>query len=116
MLSQHNQTHNPIGERSLSFSLGTALAWLGHDCPGACPQEITRHQAAVWFAHLPAALGQHGVLTLVEVDFGAAPWSGLHRQALLRRINACVRPDRISVRERVGLPLTGLLETGLQPS
>jgi hypothetical protein len=116
MLSQDNQSPSPIGERSLSFSLGTALAWLGHDCPGACPREATGRLAAVWFSHLPETLGKHAVLTLVEVDFGAAPWSALHGRALLRRINACVRPDRISVRERAGLSLTGLLETGLQTS
>jgi hypothetical protein len=108
MLSLDNQSPNSPGERSLSFTLGTALAWLGHECPGTCPREAIGHRAAVWFTHLPETLDPHSRLTLVEVDFGVAPWSGLRRKSMLREINHCVRPDRISVRERVGAPLAAI--------
>ncbi|MEO6885000.1 MAG: hypothetical protein ABI232_01755 [Jatrophihabitantaceae bacterium] len=93
--------------------MGTALAWLGHECPGTCPPEATGHHAAIWFAHLPDALDQSSVLTLVEVDFGATPWSDLRRNSLLHQINHCVRPDRLSVRERLAVTLAGPPEIGL---
>jgi hypothetical protein len=100
MLSPNDQSLVPLGERSPSFTLGTALALLGHDCPGTCPQEATGHHAAVWFAHLPDTFEQDCVLTQVEVDFGGVPWSGLLARWYLRDINRCVQADRLYVRER----------------
>ncbi len=91
---------NPDIPRSLSFPLGTALLWLGHDCPGACPSTINNARAVVWFLHLPERMVATWTKTLVDVDFEDRPWPDSERHELLVQLNHCVRADNIRVRER----------------
>lgn len=86
--------------RSPSFSLGTALLWLGHDCPGLCPPTAVDARAAVWFLHLPDRTVATWTKTLVDVDFQDTLWSDGERDELLSGINHCVRADKLRVRER----------------
>ena len=88
----------PIRQRSPAFTLGTALVWLGHDCPGDCPPDVSARPAEVWFVRANGTASHTWALTIVDVDFTASPQDS--RQDLLEQVNDCVRPDRIRVRHR----------------
>ncbi len=90
-------------QRSPSFSLGTALMWLGHDCPGSCPSTLSNARAAVWFLHLPERTIATWTETLVDVDFIDSPWPDAERDELLSRINHCVWADNMRVRQRTAV-------------
>jgi hypothetical protein len=94
------QPATPELARSLSFSLGTALLWLGHDCPGTCPPTITNARAAIWFLRLPDRMIATWTKTLVDVDFDDRPWPDAERHDLLAQLNHCVGADHMRVRER----------------
>jgi hypothetical protein len=111
MLVGPTDSHDPEGERPPSFTLGTALALLGHHCQGICPGQAVHRSALVWFDHLPVTSTEHQIQTLVEVDFGAVPWTRFHTDALLAAINLCVHPDRIAVRRRLELTVDDLLQS-----
>jgi hypothetical protein len=97
-----SSVHRPANviTRSPSFTLGTALLWLGHDCPGGCPPIASNWRAEVWFVHLPDTSTRRWTKTLVDVDFADEKSTDGPGEELLRQINACVRPDHIRVRER----------------
>jgi hypothetical protein len=89
------------------FTLGTALAWLGHECPGDCPQNVTGRRADVWYTVVDGTDRARWAETLVDVDFVNSP-EHLHLDSLVE-INDCVRSDRIRVRDRTAPDRMALL-------
>lgn len=87
----------PLRRAPTSFTLSTALAWLGHDCPGDCPALTATCPAEIWFTRR-GDTRDAWASAIVDVDFTAAPDG--HGRDLLGEINDCVRPDRIRVRDR----------------
>jgi hypothetical protein len=80
-----------------SFTLPTALSWLGHECSG-CQGLTTDWPATVWFMLLPTAANHLWTSTLVQVEVTRSPFSVAGVCRLLDEVNRCVRPDRIQVR------------------
>lgn len=81
------------------FSLGSALRWLGHDCPDPhCWSLADTAPAAVWFL-------RHGSLfrtpldTMILVDFDDVSLTAAQCDQLLERVNGCVDTDAITVRD-----------------
>ncbi|WP_375503491.1 hypothetical protein [uncultured Jatrophihabitans sp.] len=96
----------PAGEdinRSPSFTLGTALVWLGHTCSGQCPPAVLDSRADVWFQRLPDRATGLWTTTLVDVEFETRSLLDGQRRDITRRINHCVRADHIRVRERTAV-------------
>jgi hypothetical protein len=87
-----------VSHRSPTFTLGTALAWLGHECPGSCPVSGCDWRASAWFVQVPLAAGP--TWTLVDVDFLERPSSDDEVAVMLREVNQCVKREHIRVRER----------------
>jgi hypothetical protein len=81
-------------------SLGAALAGLGHECTGGCPDLATESDAVVWFVRLLGTSGASSPRTVVEVEFIEAPFSGGQLRELLREINQCVQDEYIQVSAR----------------
>lgn len=96
-------------DRSPSFTLGTALVLLGHDCRGRCPDAAVSHRARVWFQHLAPGPHRTWTTTLVDVEFLGGPPSDPRRHGLLGEVNDCVRVDHIRVRERSAEERRGFL-------
>lgn len=86
-------------ELSPTFTLGTALAWLGHNCPGLCPEPAVGSRATVWIRRLPCST-EAWTQTLVEFAITDPTWSRELVQGLAGDVNRCVRTDRIRVRAR----------------
>ncbi len=89
--------------RVCAFTLATALAWVGHDCTGGCPDPARLLRADVWFIRRPRTRHVRAT-TLVVVDFfeGLSHTTPLPDHAMLRQVNHCTRPDNVVVRQRVG--------------
>ena len=87
-------------ERSPSFTLGTALLLLGHDCRGQCPRPVTNRRASIWFLHLPDRMVVSWIRTLIDVEFSDALPPDEGRAEMLSQVNFCVRADNMRVREQ----------------
>lgn len=89
--------------RVAAFTLGTALAWLGHDCFGGCPRQVAQLRADTW--HLPHGLQMdrasdaRNPFSLVLVHFLDTSTTSAPHHSLLRKVNHCTWPNRIRVRE-----------------
>ena len=94
----------PAGmERVCAFTLVTALAWLGHECPGDCPTLAATMRARTWFARRTSERDADvaGVMsTLVVVDLSSECSDPAAVRQMLRQVNACAGRDHIQVRER----------------
>jgi hypothetical protein len=87
-------------QQSPSFTLGTALVLLGHNCTGLCPSVAVKCRADVWFIHLSEATNSAWTTTLVDVEFAAHEWPESRSRELVSRVNDCLRADHIRVRAR----------------
>jgi hypothetical protein len=87
-------------QQSPSFTLGTALVLLGHNCTRLCPSAALKCRANVWFIHLSQATDSAWTTTLVDVEFAAPEWPESRSRGLVSRVNDCVRADHIRVRAR----------------
>jgi hypothetical protein len=97
-------TSEPISNRltrAPAFTLATALAWLGHDCVGGCPPELTGASASVWLLGSGRVGQGTGADVLVVVGFGDCGLTPTVVDRLLLEVNRCALPDHIRVRERV---------------
>ncbi|MEP6482400.1 MAG: hypothetical protein ABJA94_10385 [Rhodoglobus sp.] len=90
-------------QRSPTFTLGTALMWLGHECRGHCPLDFVQRRANVSFLHLPDHMIAIWNRTLVEVEFGNDTLPAGNRAEALSQVNRCVRADHLRVRERTAV-------------
>lgn len=86
-------------QRVTAFTLGTALAWIGHDCFGGCPRQTFQLRADIWHLAAPPAPGPNPIFDLVLVRFTETSPATPPLHALLRRVNHCTWKNRIRVRE-----------------
>src|ERR1700730_4880342 len=62
-------THTPTVPAAPVFTLGSALRWLGHDCPARhCSQPIEALPAAMWFVRRGHLLPAYPLEALLVVD------------------------------------------------
>jgi anti-anti-sigma factor len=84
------------------FSLGSALRWLGHDCPGhrCCRAPIDAMDASVWFIRREPGFVMFPHETHVLVDPGETgeALTSIHR--LIYQVNRCTHGEAIVVRPR----------------
>jgi hypothetical protein len=72
------------------FTLGSALRWLGHDCPARrCSQPIEALPAAMWFVRRGHLLPAYPLEALLVVDLTETgePLARIHR--LIDEVNRC---------------------------
>jgi hypothetical protein len=84
--------------RAPEFTLGTALAWLGHDCPATCVASAADMPAEVWFTNVGG--GDSPAWTDVLIDNGHTSAPTPPSLVVLADINTCVGRDRIRVHAR----------------
>ena len=82
-----------------AFTLGTALAWSGHECK-TCPILATEQRARMWLIDAPTGDTSVGMRTFIDVEFLDPAWSPDESIALMKGVNACTGRDRIQVQER----------------
>jgi hypothetical protein len=83
------------------FTLGSALRWLGHNCPHHCCSEpIDTLDASVWFLRRGQQFPTFPLQTLVLVDPPTTgnPLAGIHQ--MIYQVDCCTRGDAIQVRHR----------------
>ena len=94
-------THSHTVPTAPVFTLGSALRWLGHDCPDRrCSQPIEALPASMWFArrrHLLPAPPWEALLVVDLTEIGE-PLARIHR--LIDQVNRCTRGETIRVRPR----------------
>jgi hypothetical protein len=91
-----NATHPPAPW----FTLGSALRWLGHDCPDHCSETVDGLTASVWFLRRGRHfLGQppEALVLLDPTDTGRALG---HIRRMIYRVDCCTRSQAIHVRHR----------------
>jgi hypothetical protein len=94
-------TQSPTVPTAPVFTLGSALRWLGHDCPDRrCSQPIEALPAFMWFARHGHLLPAYPLETLLVVDLTKTgePLARIHR--LIDGVNRCTRGETIRVRPR----------------
>lgn len=82
------------------FTVGSALRWLGHDCPARrCSEGIDALDASVWFVRHGQRFLTSSPETLVLVDpaVTGAALADLHR--VIDAVDGCTRSDGIRVRD-----------------
>jgi hypothetical protein len=93
-------THSPTVPTAPIFTLGSALRWLGHDCPDRrCSQPIDALPASMWFLrHGHPYFPTYPLETVLVVDLTETgePLARIHR--LIDEVNRCTRGETIRVR------------------
>lgn len=84
------------------FTLGTALAWLGHHCIDRCSVTLDTLGAMIWFIQQPTSPWLLPDDTLIVLDLAPSVMPAIQSRRLLRQINACAQADGIRVCARPG--------------
>ena len=91
---------DPTYRPAPAFTLGSALLWLGHDCPDHCSQMIDGLTASVWFLRR----GPHFLVrlpeTLVLLDPTDTGKALAHIRRMIYGVDCCTRRGAIHVRHR----------------
>ncbi|PZS28058.1 MAG: hypothetical protein DLM58_17770 [Pseudonocardiales bacterium] len=87
----------PDPVRAPEFTLGTALAWLGHHCADRCSVALDTLGATIWFIQQPTSPWLLPDDTLIVLDLAPSVMSAVQIRRLLRQINACARADGLRV-------------------
>jgi hypothetical protein len=83
------------------FTLGSALRWLGHDCPDCLGCEpIAGLNASVWFIRRGPAFRPSPLETLVLLDLPEIRESLERIDWIIHEVNCCTRGEAIHVRQR----------------
>jgi hypothetical protein len=83
------------------FTLGSALRWLGHDCPEhRCCEPIAALDASVWFIRRGPQFRPSPVETLVLLDLSETDEPLLHIDRIIHEVNCCTSGEAIHVRQR----------------
>ncbi|WP_424752773.1 hypothetical protein [Mycobacterium sp.] len=83
------------------FTLGSALRWLGHDCPDRrCSQPIDASPTSMWFLRRGHPLPTYPLQAVLVVDLAETgePLARTHR--LIDEVDRCTRGETIRVRRR----------------
>jgi hypothetical protein len=91
---------SPTTATAPRLELSAALLWLGHRCPGDCTDVLDQLTADVWFIRRTEGRGVKAPSYLVAIDFSDPSRSPGQTSRLIRRLNRCIRADRLQVRER----------------
>ena len=88
----------PTAPPKTLFTLGTALRWLGHDCPDhRCCEPIAAVPASVWFIRRGPLFGSSPMETLVLLD---PTNTGERIDEIIYEVDCCTRGEAIHVRQR----------------
>jgi hypothetical protein len=83
------------------FTLGSALRWLGHDCPEhRCCEPIAALDASVWFIRRGPQFRPSPVETLVLLDLTETDEPPAHIDQIIHEVNCCTHGEAIHVRQR----------------
>jgi hypothetical protein len=94
-------THSPPVPTAPVFTLGSALRWLGHDCPDhRWSQSIDALPASMWFLRRGHPLPTHPLEAVLVVDFTETGEPLARIQRLIDEVNRCTRGETIRVRQR----------------
>ena len=94
-------THPPTVPTAPVFTLGSALRWLGHDCPDRrCSQPIEALPASMWFARRGHLLPAYPLEALLVVDLTETGKPLARIRRLIDEVNRCTRGETIWVRPR----------------
>lgn len=87
----------PTHVRTPEFTLGTALAWLGHHCTDRCSVALDTLGATIWFIQQPSKPWLLPDDTLIVLDLARGAMPAAQTRRLLRHINACAQADGVRV-------------------
>jgi hypothetical protein len=93
-------TLRPIVLPSPVFTLGSALRWLGHDCPDhQCWEPVGTLTASVWFLRRGPHFPTYPLILLDPTEIGKLL---ARTRPLIDEVDRCTRGDAIQVRHRRG--------------
>jgi hypothetical protein len=95
-LTAHSPTYLPAPV----FTLGSALRWLGHDCPDHCSATIDGLSASVWFLRRGLQFLVQPAETLVLLDPTDIGKPLAHIRRMIYEVDCCTRRGAIHVRHR----------------
>jgi hypothetical protein len=83
------------------FTLGSALRWLGHECPDRrCSEPIDTLTASVWFIQRGERFRTSPLETLVLVDPAETGIALSNVRRMIDQVHWCTRGDAIRVRQQ----------------
>ena len=98
-----DQSRTPVMDVAPMFTLGSALRWLGHACPGpSCSGPLHGLPASIWFLLNDCLDRPFGQETRVLVDLPTDATVGQLVRVIIQ-INGCIRGDAIEVGYRPGV-------------
>jgi len=97
-------TVRPVVLTSPVFTLGSALRWLGHDCPDHhyCWEPVGTLTAFVWFLRRGPRFAAYPLETLILLDPTEIGKLLARTRPLIDEVDRCTRGDAIQVRHRRG--------------
>ncbi len=103
-----SDTPPPSQIRTPEFTLGRALAWLGHQCTDRCSVTLDMLGVRIWFIQQPSPRLLPDD-TFIVLDLAASVLPAVQLRRLLRQIDACAGAEGISVCARCGDDHAGAL-------